>query len=227
MGAHRAPQRLLSGAVRAGRSRLRRLRIAAATPARRRARLAAPRACAPTAAMCDEARRPRPAGTAARPIQAEGLDGVAGRVAEEVGEQADRRSPSRCRRARSTGRTSARACAWRRPATRPTRAGRGRSGRRTPPWDRGVRRTARPRCSTCRRWRVKAPRPFEQPAAALATDQVADVVADDRGRGGDRDHELDLQLPLAGEHAAGDQRGLARDRQRRSDSAITSRNSSG
>src|SRR2546423_3956887 len=28
----------------------------------------------------------------------------------------------------------------------------------------------------------ETPRPFEQPAAALATDQVADVVADDRAR---------------------------------------------
>ncbi len=55
--------------------------------------------------------------------------------------------------------------------------------------------------------------PLEQPAPALAPDHVADVVADDRGGGGERDHELDLELALAGEHGGGDQRGLAGDGQ--------------
>ena len=82
--------------------------------------------------------------------QTEGLEGVAGGAAEEVGDRADP-SPSRCRRARSRTRTSARACGWRPPATRPTRAGRGRSVRRRPPSGRGVRRTARP-------WRAPAAR---------------------------------------------------------------------
>ena len=59
---------------------------------------------------------------------------------------------------------------------------------------------------------LEAAGPFEQPAPALAADQVADVVADDRGGGGERDHELDLELAAGGEHGGGDQRGLARDR---------------
>ena len=56
---------------------------------------------------------------------------------------------------------------------------------------------------------VEATGPFEQPAPALAPDQVADVVADDRGERGERDHELDFELAPGGEHGGGDQRRLA------------------
>ena len=59
---------------------------------------------------------------------------------------------------------------------------------------------------------LKAPRAFQQPAPAPAADLIAQVVADDRPQGGDRDHDLDLQPPAAGEHSGGDQRGLAGDR---------------
>jgi hypothetical protein len=55
-------------------------------------------------------------------------------------------------------------------------------------------------------------RPEQEPASALAPDQVAGVVAGDRRCGGQRDHELDLQSVLAGQHCCGDQRGLARER---------------
>ena len=52
-------------------------------------------------------------------------------------------------------------------------------------------------------------RSLEHPAPALAADQVADVVADDRGRRREHDHQLDLELAAAGQDPGGDQRGLA------------------
>jgi len=56
---------------------------------------------------------------------------------------------------------------------------------------------------------VKAPRSFQQPAPALAANQVADVVAHDRGGRRERDDKLDFQLALAGQQGGADQRGLA------------------
>ena len=71
-----------------------------------------------------------------------------------------------------------------------------------------------PVASTCRRWPWNAPGPFEQPAPALAPDQVADVVADDRGRRRRaRSRPRSASVALAGQHRGGDQRRLARDRQ--------------
>ena len=59
---------------------------------------------------------------------------------------------------------------------------------------------------------LKAPWTFEQPASALAPDQIADVVAHDCRRCGERDDQLDVQLAPAREHRGRDQRGLAGDR---------------
>ncbi len=42
---------------------------------------------------------------------------------------------------------------------------------------------------------VEAAGALEQPAPALAPDHVADVVADDRGCGGERDHDSICSLP--------------------------------
>ena len=50
------------------------------------------------------------------------------------------------------------------------------------------------------------------PAAELAPDGEADVVAEDRRRGRDGDDGLDRQVPAARDDAGGDQRGLARHR---------------
>ena len=58
---------------------------------------------------------------------------------------------------------------------------------------------------------VKAPRSLEQPAASLATDQVAEVVAQDRGGGRKGDDQLNFQLTLARQHAGRDERRLTRD----------------
>jgi hypothetical protein len=52
----------------------------------------------------------------------------------------------------------------------------------------------------------------QQAAAQLAPDREAHVVAEDRRGGRQRDHDLDLQPPTAGDDARGDQRRLARDR---------------
>src|SRR5205807_2493428 len=54
---------------------------------------------------------------------------------------------------------------------------------------------------------LKAPWTFEQPASALAPDQIADVVAHDGRRCGERDDQLDVQLAPAREHRGRDQRG--------------------
>jgi hypothetical protein len=54
--------------------------------------------------------------------------------------------------------------------------------------------------------------PRQQPASALAPDQVAEIIAQDCRCGGQRDHKHDLQPVLAGEHGCGDQGGLARER---------------
>jgi hypothetical protein len=59
---------------------------------------------------------------------------------------------------------------------------------------------------------VAAQRPpaLEQAAAPQAPDQpVAEVVADDRAGRGYHDHPDDRVVPLRGEHAEGDQRGLS------------------
>ena len=56
------------------------------------------------------------------------------------------------------------------------------------------------------------PRGGQQPAAELAADREADVVAQDRRHGGDGDDRLDRQVPAAREDRGGDQRGLARHR---------------
>jgi len=53
-------------------------------------------------------------------------------------------------------------------------------------------------------------RAFQQAPAAGAADQVPDVVADDRPRDRDRDDERDVELAVVGEHAARDERRLAR-----------------
>ena len=59
---------------------------------------------------------------------------------------------------------------------------------------------------------VEAAGPFQQPAPALAADQIADVVAHDRRQRRERDHQLDLQLPWLASDGGGDQRRLARHR---------------
>jgi hypothetical protein len=43
---------------------------------------------------------------------------------------------------------------------------------------------------------LPAARPHEQPPRAAGPDQIADVVADDRGRCGDGDHEWKHEVPL-------------------------------
>jgi hypothetical protein len=53
---------------------------------------------------------------------------------------------------------------------------------------------------------------LEQPAAAGATDEIADVVAQNRAGSTDDDHQPDLELAVAGKHASGDQRRFARNR---------------
>ena len=83
-----------------------------------------------------------------------------------------------------------------------------------------------PVTSTCMRWDWNAPGAFEQPAAALAADQVADVVADDRGGRGERDHDLDRSVSWLASTAAAISAvspGIGRPEV----SPITSRNSSG
>jgi hypothetical protein len=56
---------------------------------------------------------------------------------------------------------------------------------------------------------LERPRREEEPPAHPPPDREADVVADDRGRRGDGDHELDLQLVARGEDAGGEDRRLA------------------
>ena len=51
---------------------------------------------------------------------------------------------------------------------------------------------------------------LDQPAPTLAADPVADVVADDRSGGGDRDHSGDREMTLGGVNTRGDQRRLTR-----------------
>jgi hypothetical protein len=52
----------------------------------------------------------------------------------------------------------------------------------------------------------------QHPAAEPASDHEADVVAEDRGRGGDRDDHLDAQVAARSEDAGREERGLARQR---------------
>ena len=52
----------------------------------------------------------------------------------------------------------------------------------------------------------------DQPAKTSAADHVADVVADDRRPGGDRDHEWKREHALSGERGGDDQARLTRDK---------------
>jgi hypothetical protein len=53
--------------------------------------------------------------------------------------------------------------------------------------------------------------PEQQSASAVATDEVADVIADDGGGGRDDDDRGEVEVPLGCEHRGGGQAGLARD----------------
>ena len=59
---------------------------------------------------------------------------------------------------------------------------------------------------------LKAPGTLQYPASALASDLIADVVAHDRRKRRDRDHQLDMQFALAGQPPRPDQARLSRDR---------------
>jgi len=146
-----------------------------------------------------------------QPVDAERFHGAAGRVPEEVGEQPDagrpadaaervpheERPPAHARGARQPRRPDAQA---EQEAPEEHRLG---------PVGLEERLADSQHLLALTGERAGA---LQQPAPAPAADLIADVVADDRRGGGDRDHERDLQLALAGEHGGGDQRGLARDR---------------
>ena len=146
-----------------------------------------------------------------QPEQAEGLDGVASRVPDKVGQQAD--------------------CA------RPADAARGvPEDKRAPAHVGGPGQPGRPHAQAEQKaaeedrlrpmafeerfahgqhlqaLAVKAPGALQQPAAALTADQIADVVAEDRRAGRQRDHHLDLQLATACQQRRRYERGLARHR---------------
>ena len=86
------------------------------------------------------------------------------------------------------------------------------SGRGKRSCRRGPAKNASPRTRSSPPLPLEPPGALEQPPRTLAAEQVAEVVADDRAGRGSRDHERKRELPLPGEHAAGDQRGLPGER---------------
>jgi hypothetical protein len=52
--------------------------------------------------------------------------------------------------------------------------------------------------------------PVKQPPQPIAADQIAKIVAKNRGRRGDRDHERQRQLTPRRERTGNDHRGFAR-----------------
>ena len=126
-------------------------------------------------------------------VDAERLDRVAGGVAEEVGEQADRGRPGdAAERVPEDERAPVHARGARQPGGPHAQA------EHEAPEEHGLGAVALEErladVQDLQALAVKAPGTLEQPAPALAADQIADVVADDRRGGGEADHELDLEF---------------------------------